>query len=108
MKIRLVGAELFHTDRRTETDVTKLIVAFRNFANASKTAFDGACTERMTVGEQKDRLSILRDSLSYVVGAAFRQPYRTGWSSLPQSAGMPVDMSSACFHRLLTRSTVHF
>jgi hypothetical protein len=32
MKIRPVGAELFHTDR--QTDMTKLIVAFRNFANA--------------------------------------------------------------------------
>jgi hypothetical protein len=35
MKIRSVGAELFHADRRT--DMTKLIVAFRNFANAPKT-----------------------------------------------------------------------
>jgi hypothetical protein len=29
-----VGAELFHTD--TQTDVLKLIVSFRNFANAPK------------------------------------------------------------------------
>ena len=40
MKIRPVGAELFHADRRTEgvdgqTDMTKL-VAFHNFANAPK------------------------------------------------------------------------
>jgi len=40
MKIRPVGVELFHatgglTDGRT--DMTKLIVAFRNFANALKT-----------------------------------------------------------------------
>jgi hypothetical protein len=34
MKIRPVGAELFHADRRT--DMTKLIVAFRNFAKATK------------------------------------------------------------------------
>jgi hypothetical protein len=33
MKIRPVGAELFHADGRTDT--TKLIVAFRNFGNAS-------------------------------------------------------------------------
>jgi len=33
-KIRPVGAELFHADRRT--DMTKLIVAFRNYANAPK------------------------------------------------------------------------
>jgi hypothetical protein len=34
VKIRLVGIEMFHADRRT--DVTKLIVAFRNFANEPK------------------------------------------------------------------------
>ena len=34
MKIRPVGAELFHADRRK--DMAKLIVAYRNFANASK------------------------------------------------------------------------
>jgi hypothetical protein len=34
MKIRPVGAELFHADRRT--DMMKLIVTFRNFANASE------------------------------------------------------------------------
>jgi hypothetical protein len=34
MKIRPVGAELFHMDGRT--DMTKLIVGFRNFANAPK------------------------------------------------------------------------
>ena len=32
IEIRAVGAELFHADGRT--DMTKLIVAFRNFANA--------------------------------------------------------------------------
>jgi len=35
MKIRPVGAELFHTDR--QTNMTKLTVAFRNFSNAPKT-----------------------------------------------------------------------
>jgi len=36
IKIRPVGAELVRTDGRTygETDMTKLSVAFRNFANA--------------------------------------------------------------------------
>jgi hypothetical protein len=34
MKIRVIGAELFHADGRT--DMTKLIVAFRNFAKAPK------------------------------------------------------------------------
>jgi len=38
MKIRPVGIELFHADRRTDgrTDTTKLIIAFRNLANAPK------------------------------------------------------------------------
>jgi hypothetical protein len=39
MKIRTVGAEFFHADG--QTDVTKLIVTFRNFANAPKNA-DGS------------------------------------------------------------------
>jgi hypothetical protein len=36
MENLLVGAELFHADERTDsqTDMTKIIVAFRNFANA--------------------------------------------------------------------------
>jgi hypothetical protein len=36
IKIRPLGAELFHTEGRTDrqTDMTKLIVAFRNFVNA--------------------------------------------------------------------------
>jgi hypothetical protein len=38
MKIRPVGAELFHADGRMDkqTDMTKLIVTFRNFANTLK------------------------------------------------------------------------
>jgi len=40
MKIYPVEAELFHAKGRTETetDTMKLIVAFRNFANAPKNA----------------------------------------------------------------------
>ena len=34
IKLRPMGAELFHEGGRT--DMTKLIVAFRNFANAHK------------------------------------------------------------------------
>jgi hypothetical protein len=38
LKIRSVGAELFHADKQTgrQTDMAKLIVAFRNSANATK------------------------------------------------------------------------
>jgi hypothetical protein len=34
IKIRQVGVKLFHADG--QTDVTNLIIAFRNFANATK------------------------------------------------------------------------
>jgi len=46
MKIRPVGAELFHADRRAagrrgrQTDITKLMVAFRNFAKTPNNGFD--------------------------------------------------------------------
>jgi hypothetical protein len=40
MKIRPVGAELDHADR--QTDMTKLAVAFRNFANAPKNGYEAA------------------------------------------------------------------
>ena len=42
MKLHPVGAELFNADRRTDgrmdgrTDMTKLIVTFRNFTNVPK------------------------------------------------------------------------
>jgi len=38
MKIRLVGAELFHADDQEDRHIgiTKLTVSFRNLANASK------------------------------------------------------------------------
>jgi len=47
MKIRTVGAELFHTDGQTERSMTKPVVAFRNFANAPKT--DAVCVCRLHV-----------------------------------------------------------
>ena len=37
MKIRPVGAKLFDADRATDT--TKVVVAFRNFANAPENTF---------------------------------------------------------------------
>ena len=43
IKIRPGEAELFHADGQTDrqTDVTMLMVAFRNFANAHKQETDG-------------------------------------------------------------------
>jgi len=43
MKILSVGAELFRENERT--DMTKLIIAFRNFVNAPVIARDNTCTE---------------------------------------------------------------
>jgi len=42
MKIRPVEAELFHADKRTEglTDMTKIIAALRDLANAPKNEYD--------------------------------------------------------------------
>ena len=47
MKIRPVGAELWHAGRRTDgrTDITKLIVAFRNFTNAPKKTKNNSSTQ---------------------------------------------------------------
>jgi hypothetical protein len=46
MKIRPVGAELFHADGLTDRqDMTKLTVAFRNFANAPKKLIHQKITE---------------------------------------------------------------
>jgi hypothetical protein len=41
IKIRRTGAELFHVEGRTErqADMTKLTLAFRNFANEPKNVF---------------------------------------------------------------------
>ena len=36
MRIRSLGAELFHADGRTQTDMAKLMDAFHNFVNTSK------------------------------------------------------------------------
>jgi hypothetical protein len=48
MKIRSVGAELFHpyrrTDRHTHRGITKLTAAFRNFAETLKTILSEAAT----------------------------------------------------------------
>jgi formylmethanofuran dehydrogenase subunit E-like metal-binding protein len=51
MKIGPVGADLFHTDVRTdgETDMEKLIVAFRNIANAPKIGRTRQATDNNTI-----------------------------------------------------------
>ena len=54
MKIRQVGAELFHEDRQTggrtegQTDMNKITVAFHNFAYASKNATTANITTTCT------------------------------------------------------------
>jgi hypothetical protein len=51
MKILPVTAELFHTNRRTDTQVTKLRVDFRNFVNSTK-------NEEITIPKDKEEDSI--------------------------------------------------
>jgi hypothetical protein len=61
-----VGAELFHADRRDDgrtdgqTDMTKLIVAFRNFADTSKNQLISQTKRQIYEGhlESKERLHI--------------------------------------------------
>jgi hypothetical protein len=49
MKMLPVGAELFHVDRRTDkqTNMTRLLVAFLNFANASQNGVDSKLTTHL-------------------------------------------------------------
>jgi len=55
-KIRPVGAELFHTDRKTDgrtdegIDTMKLPVAIRNFANAPDNWYQHICNETYESG----------------------------------------------------------
>jgi hypothetical protein len=58
MKIRPVGAEFFHSDRRTDgrTDMTKLTVAFRNFANTPKMTAKSITT--FSVGRMSEGLGV--------------------------------------------------
>jgi len=46
MKIRSMGVKLFRVDRRTDeqTDMTKLIVPCRNFANAPRKEIGRGCS----------------------------------------------------------------
>jgi hypothetical protein len=62
MKVRTMGSELLHADGRTDkrtdgqTDMMKLIVAFRNFANAPK---NGKCIQRWNkTGFKTDTLKL--------------------------------------------------
>jgi len=88
MKICPMGTKLFHADRPTEeqTDMTMLIVAFRNFANACKRLFAKApycvvvmrtrimtsCTENFTHGYVLVwRLRDLEENLNVHVNSDF-------------------------------------
>jgi hypothetical protein len=66
MKIGPVGAELFHADGRTERQayMTKLIVAFRSFANAPKNS--AAATTVHLHNYQAEWLRALQKKTKYV------------------------------------------
>jgi hypothetical protein len=50
MKVHPMGAELFHSERLTErlTDMTKVVVAFHNFANEPKNDSNGRVIRNKT------------------------------------------------------------
>ena len=57
MKLHPVPAELFHADGRT--DMTKLIVAFRNFANVPKMALYPRMCKSVDGGDVGDSVCFL-------------------------------------------------
>jgi hypothetical protein len=61
MKIHLVEAELSHADRRTDGNMSKLIVDFRNFVNAPK---KNACVVTWDI----QALVALLDTVTYITG----------------------------------------
>jgi len=63
MKIRPLGAELFHEDG--QTDITSLIVAFLNFANAPKYAW--SCTYHPPPDFVKHCLIQHRDNILHIL-----------------------------------------
>jgi hypothetical protein len=96
-KTRLVGAELFHANGRTDT--TKLIVAFRNFANAPK---NGIC-----FSPQVTKKKNLRKCLNTTCHFLFTQTVvQRGVASLPtklfQLRHFPRDTHHTFIHGLQT------
>ena len=84
MKIHPVGAELFHADRRT--DITKVIMAFRNIANAPK--------------ENETRNSVWAECGGYLYVYFLKQFFVCGYHfALVRQNGIGV-LSSALFHHL--------
>ena len=59
MKVRPGGAELVHADRRAvgQADMTKLIVAFRSFANAPKNIWQLGLIMPYNTNSKKQRCS---------------------------------------------------
>jgi hypothetical protein len=79
MKIRPVGAELFHAD--VQTDMAKLIVAFRNIANAPKKA--STCTEPLAQRERH-----ILDVISFCYDP--RSPTRLNFNSVLHNQKMSM------------------
>jgi len=69
MTVHLLRAELFHADGRTRTnrrtDMTKLIVAFRSFVNATKNYAHLIVHTAQKYNQLSDSLSLLKSSGIY-------------------------------------------
>jgi hypothetical protein len=57
-----VGVEFFHADRRT--DITKLIFAYRNFANASKKKWEGV--DWISFAQDRDKLLFAVNTVEFL------------------------------------------
>jgi hypothetical protein len=87
MKICPVGAELFHADRRTE--MTKLIVAFHDFANAPKNVYTSSTGTAETLAARPGVLHFCA-TLSFAESPAFRKLSQVlRHSTLPTRSGIP-------------------
>jgi hypothetical protein len=100
MKIRPVGAELFHKDRRKDRqiDMAKLIIAFRNFANAPN-----KWTTPMTRCQQNGTISCTARSPNLQCNFLFRACYLLLWRCFTQITFTEVSNKDLVLYKTLYR-----
>jgi len=108
MKIRPVGAELFHAGGRTDSraDMTKLIVTFRNFAHApDKLNLMSTWIRHPTAC---DRLCILTSTASFPGHLCFTRLFHlcNGGGSVKIFTATLSSSKSKCFGRLVAPAVV--
>ena len=91
MRIRPVGDELFHADRRT--DMSKLIVAFRTFVNVPKCTSTYAKTQEI----QAHKRNVFSFNLRICILCAFAK-FQKVTISFVTSVRLPVRMEQVGSH----------